>query len=422
MSDTNRHFGGVFIKTLGCKVNQAESRTLSEALLEAGAMLTPEAAAEIIVIDTCTVTAEADRKVRKYIRRAVESANCRKVLVTGCLARMDAAQAVAFGSKVEVLADKDAVRDRILDLLPASRAGSPSISSSSRVRVPIKVQDGCDAGCAYCIVPLARGSARSVPLARVMSAATRAVAAGTPEIVVTGINIGRYRDDQVDLPDLLAAIAGTGVGRVALSSIEPLDITPRLLQVMANTPSICSHLHVPLQSGCTRTLQAMGRRYTAEQYRERIDAARAAIDGLSVTTDLMCGFPGETDDDWEQSIAFCEEMGFSGMHVFRYSPRKDTRAATLPDRVDPSLAARRARGARELDARMRSSFLAAKIGRTERVCIERQREDGCYEGTTPCHSKVIFSSPAVLTPGGIVDISLTGVIEDSLRGKIVCKG
>lgn len=422
MTEGIRSAAGVFIKTLGCKVNQAESRTLAEALLEGGVMLKPEKAAEIIVIDTCTVTAEADRKVRKYIRRAVDSENCRKVLVTGCLARMDPAQVAVLGSKIEVLADKDALRDRILDLLPTRLSDAVQAHTPGRIRVPIKVQDGCDAGCAYCVVPLARGSARSVPLAQVMTAATRAVAAGTPEIVVTGINIGRYSDGQVTLADLLAAIATTGVRRIALSSIEPLDITPRLLQVMGTTPSICPHLHVPLQSGCTRTLQAMGRRYTAEQYRERIDAARAAIDGLSVTTDLMCGFPGETDDDWERSIAFCEEMGFSGMHVFRYSPRKNTRAATLADRVDPSLVAGRAREARVLQDRMRMSFLTAKIGRTESVCIERQRGEGRYEGTTACHSKVMICSSAVLAPGAIVDISVTGVTEESLKGKIVSKG
>jgi len=420
VDDANR-LGGVFIKTLGCKVNQAESRTLAESLLNEGVMLTPESVAQVIVIDTCTVTAEADRKVRKYIRRAVDSESCTKVLVTGCLANMDDTLTTAFGPKVEVIADKDVVRDRILDLVPASRSGSLPTPVSSRVRAPIKVQDGCDAGCAYCVVPLARGSARSVPLAQVMNAAIRAVEAGAPEIVVTGINIGRYQDGETGLADLLTAIAATGVSRVALSSIEPLDLTPRLLEVMATTDSICPHLHVPLQSGCTRTLQAMGRRYTAEEYRRRIAAARSAISGLSVTTDLMCGFPGETDDDWKQSIAFCEEVGFSGMHVFRFSARKYTRAATLPARVDPSRAADRAREGRALATQMQQSFLAATVGTIQRVCIEKQRGDGRFEGTTVCHSKMIVSSSAVLVPGAIVDVSVTGVIDHALKGKILSK-
>ncbi len=188
-------------------------------------------------------------------------------------------------------------------------------------------------------MPYARGVPRAVPLDRVAADARDLVAAGTREIVLTGINIGRYSDGAAGLADVVAAVAASGVERLRLSSIEPLDLTPEFLQRLSDTPSFCPHLHVPLQSGSDAVLSAMGRRYTAAEFAERISAARDALPGLAVTTDVLCGFPGETEADAAETLRFCEDLGFSALHVFRFSARAGTPAANMPGQVDPRVAA-----------------------------------------------------------------------------------
>lgn len=388
----------VAFKTLGCKVNRVESEDIAADLIGRGAVLVPEDEAALVVVNTCTVTGEADAKARKAVRHALNTAASPIVVVTGCLASLDKAALEALGSRVIVEADKERVADRVARALALEAAVSTGAQATGaqaaavpaaggedagaravrtgegfRTRALLKVEDGCDVFCAYCIVPHARGVPRSVPLAEAVAEARRLVASGVAEIVLTGINLGRYRDDATggDLAALVEAIAATGVARLRLSSIEPPDLSERLLGVLAATPAACEHLHVPLQSGSDAVLCAMRRSYTIADYEERIAAARAALPGLAVTTDVMAGFPGETDVDAAVTLAACERIGFAKLHVFRYSERPGTPAAQMPGRVPPQLRAKRAGALRELGERLRRDFVATRIGRPAEVLVER---------------------------------------------------
>lgn len=295
---TERAAPAVAFRTLGCKVNRAESEAIAAELLGSGVRIAEEGGAAVVVINTCTVTGEADAKARKAIRHALALPCEPVVVVTGCLAVLDAGVLAALGSRVVVEADKTRVADTIRKLLGADalhgggrRAAARVGDAAFRTRVALKVEDGCDAFCSYCIVPHARGVPRSVPLSEVAAEAAGLVAAGTREIVLTGVNIGRYDDAGHDLGDVIARVGATGVARIRLSSIEPLDLTPRLLDVMRATPAVCAHLHVPLQAGSDAVLSAMGRAYSAAEFAQRVAAAREALPGLVLTTDVLAGFP-----------------------------------------------------------------------------------------------------------------------------------
>lgn len=424
MSSRAPDSGGVYIKTLGCKVNQTESTAIRSQLAGLGVKLTDESEAGVIILDTCTVTAEADRKARKYLRRAHGMSASPAVVVTGCMAVLDDGRLSALGDRVEVFADKTKVAERVIEIL-AERGhdlGEPvSNLALPRTRAMLKVQDGCDAGCAYCVVPFARGAPRSTPLAEVIASAEKLVALGAPEIVLTGINLGRYSDSGADIATLVREVSRTGVARVRLSSIEPVDITERLLEVMASTPSVCRQLHVPLQSGSDRVLAAMGRSYTTAEYRRLVDLARGAISGLAVTTDLICGFPTETEGEARETIEYCREIGFSGMHVFRFSPRHETAAAKMAGRVDPRVISERAGKVRRLAEELRSHFLAAKIGSVEEVLVESAASDSVYEGTTSDYAKVRFGGGVDVRSGDLVSVKIEALVSGVLKGADVAK-
>jgi len=364
----------VAMRTLGCKVNQAEAESIAAELLGRGVEIVDEEDAEIVIVTTCTVTGEADRKARKAVRHALRLPAEPMVVVTGCLAAIDGAELAAFGDRVVVEADKSAVAARVGALVKRTRRGKgPAVRAGAafHTRAMVKVQDGCDAFCAYCIVPHARGVPTSVPHAQVLAEVERLVSAGVAEVVLTGINIGRYDDDGLRLPDLLRAVAATGVRRVRVSSIEPEDVTEAFVEAAAETPAFCRHLHVPLQSGCDRTLAAMGRRYDTAGFAEMLARARARLPGLAVTTDVLVGFPGETDVDFAQTLTFVRECFFTRLHVFRYSVRAGTRAAALPGRVPPEILATRAAAMRHLDAACRRAFSASMVGETAELLVER---------------------------------------------------
>lgn len=386
--------------TLGCKVNQTESESIAAELLTAPGGCAPEAA-EVVVINTCTVTGEADRKARKAVRHALALPQQPIVVVTGCLATLDAEALSALGDRVVVEADKDAVAERVRQQLggspetvvgvpqfPAAAAarGVPSADAPpaihpARTRTQLKVEDGCDAFCAYCIVPYARGVPRAVPADTVVAEARRLVAAGAGEIVLTGINIGRYDDAGLRLPGLIERVAATGVPRIRLSSIEPGDVDDALLAVAARTPAFCAHLHVPLQAGADSVLARMGRPYDTARYADVIARARAALPALAVTTDVIVGFPGETDAEFAATLAFAGEMGFSRLHVFRYSARPGTLAAAMDAQVPPEVRAARSAALRAMGDRLAHVFARSLLGRTVEVLVER-RADGLAEGTT----------------------------------------
>ncbi|MHB1136125.1 MAG: MiaB/RimO family radical SAM methylthiotransferase [Coriobacteriia bacterium] len=402
--------------TLGCKVNQAESDTIASAL-PAAQVVRDQAEADIIVVNTCTVTGEADHKARKAVRHALGQPGSPTVIVTGCLAALDAAGIAALGDRVIAEPDKERVRERVALLARAADAGAPTahpvaVRATRRARVQLKVQDGCDSFCTYCIIPYARGVPRAVPLAGIEASARALVTAGVAEVVLAGINIGRYDDRGATLADVLEAVAATGIPRIRISSIEPGDIDERLLEVAARTPAFCRHLHVPLQSGSDTVLARMGRPYDTAGFASRIADVREALGDVSISTDVIAGFPGETDAEHDETLEFVERQGFSRLHVFRYSERAGTPAAAMSGQVPPLVRASRAAGLRALGERLESEYAASAGGRMAELLVERVRPSGddglrCVEGTTREYLRAVVAHPSAVT-GDLLAVRLNG--------------
>jgi len=357
----------VYIRTYGCKVNQVESEELAARLVAEGhELVRDEELAQLYVINGCTVTGEADTKVRKGVRHAASLSQVEQVVVTGCAAVMHADELAALGEKVVVAASSSK-----LNLATDLTATLPS-ALSFHTRAPVKVQDGCENFCSYCIVPYARGACRSMPMAGLVGHVEALAADGTQEIVLTGINIGRYCDPETgaDLPTLIRALYEQGgVHRIRLSSIEPPDVTKALCNLLAEG-ILCEHLHIPLQSGSDAVLKAMGRRYTAAGYAAALVRVRAAAPQTAISTDVIVGYPTETDADFEATYDLCKALAFSKIHVFRFSPRTGTPAAALPP-LDPHLVAARAARLRELSSELAVSYAQAQMGRMLEWVVER---------------------------------------------------
>lgn len=404
--------------TLGCKVNRTESEAAAEDLIGRGARIAdPGEPASVVVVNTCTVTGEADAKARKAVRQALAAPAAPVVVVTGCLAAVDADALRALGERVVVEADRGAVAPRVAHLLElgegAPATPAPRSGAAFRTRVMVKVQDGCDARCTYCIVPDARGLPASVPRADVVARVAALAAGGTAEVVLTGVNIGRYSDGGLDLAGLVREVAATGIARIRVSSIEPLDLTPRLLDALAGTPAVLPHLHVPLQSGCDRTLAAMGRRYSLKEFADALARARQALPGSAVTTDVIVGFPGETAQDHAESVAFVEECAFAGLHVFRFSRRAGTPAAAMPAQVPPPESAERAAAMRALGARLACAHARARVGGIADVLVE-SIQDGRAAGTSEDHLRVDVRGSAAV--GEVVRVRITGADGARVEG------
>lgn len=411
---------GVAFRTLGCKVNRVESDTIAAELLGRAVSIVDEDEAAVIVINTCTVTGEADAKARKAVRQALKAAGEPAVVVTGCLAAIDADALRSLGERVVVEADKERVAERVAQALGLTGDDGAEVAplrltrtgEGFRTRVPVKVQDGCDRFCTYCIVPYARGRARSRAADEVVAEVRALVADGVREVVLTGISIGDYRDESREddtwtygLPVLALELAETtDIARVRISSVEFPGISPRYLQAFGASPKLVPHLHIPLQSGSDRILEAMGRPYTGEIFTEMLEAMREIFPPLTYTTDVICGFPGETDADHQATMEVCERVGFSKLHVFRYSPRLGTPAADMPNQVRPDVKAHRAAELRELDERLRQRFIESRLGERVEVLIESV-EEGFAEGTTREYLRVRVPA-AEASVGELVELEL----------------
>jgi threonylcarbamoyladenosine tRNA methylthiotransferase MtaB len=435
-----------YILNLGCRVNRAESDDLARALLGAGARTAASLdEAALIIVNTCIVTGEAEAKTRKAIRRALAAAQRPWVLAIGCAIALNAAAFAALGKRVVIEQNKEAALTRallLLDEVAAARGrpgqsarearldsaallsshgtdGAPS-PSGLKTRINIKIQDGCDERCAYCLVWRARGPARSCLASGIVERLRELEAQGLREAVLTGVNIGAYQSEGLELQGLLQAIlAATSRMRLRLSSLEPQHASDGLLDLMAASDGrLCAHLHLPLQSGCDRTLERMRRHYDSSFFAERARRARALMPHLALTTDVIAGFPAETEADFEESRAFCEDMAFSRMHVFPYSARPGTPAEQAAGRLEPAEVARRARSLRQLGARMRRDDLTARVGSVERVLVE-----GLSHGTSESHCRVeLLESDGWLTTsphpavGSLIDVRLTACHDSLMQG------
>ncbi|MDO4850275.1 MAG: MiaB/RimO family radical SAM methylthiotransferase [Actinomycetota bacterium] len=368
--------GGFKVLNLGCKVNRVEADMFTASLLAMGhAQVDDLGKAEVIIVNTCTVTAEADAKTRKACRHALRQAPEATLIVTGCSANLFADIYTALDSRVIVETDKLAVPSLAAHLLsPDEEPGDVQLATFSRIgpsfrsRAGIKVQDGCANACTYCIVHVARGPLWSRPVDDAVQEIRAAEEAGVREVVLTGINIGAHPE----LERLLSeALDRTSELRIRISSIEPRDVDDRLIELMASSDGrICRHLHLPLQAGCDRTLREMDRPYDTAWFAGLVDKLRAAMPHISLTTDVIAGFPGETDEAFGESLGFCQQMAFSKMHVFRYSPREGTPAAARVDQVPPEVKARRAARLRALSDTLREGYASSFIGCMEHVLLE----------------------------------------------------
>jgi threonylcarbamoyladenosine tRNA methylthiotransferase MtaB len=372
------------VKFLGCKVSQADAMLARDALLSAGHHEVPEAEADLHVINTCCITSEAEGKSRQSVRRSLRAA--REVYVAGCAVNLRALQFADIDPRVRPFVG---TADDVAAAMAAELGGCADTEhdvlarqpvSAQRTRGFIKVQDGCDCHCAYCIIPTVRGGARSRPAAAILEEARRRVEQGQPEMVLTGISVGDYRDPAtgLELGDLMCELARVpGVARVRLSSVEVIHVKDSLIRALASEPKVCPHLHIPLQSGDDDVLRAMGRHYTVGEYLEHVAALRRVVPGVNVTTDVIVGFPTEDKRAFERTLEAVAGAGITRVHTFSYSARPGTVAESLGDRVSPGEKKRRSRAMRGQSEVRGRIHRAGKLGAPERVLIDKVADTQC---------------------------------------------
>ncbi|KUK84098.1 MAG: RNA modification enzyme, MiaB family [Pelotomaculum thermopropionicum] len=431
----------VALCTLGCKVNQYESAVIAALFRERGyETVAFEDRADVYIINTCTVTHLGDRKSRQMIRRAARRNPGALIAVTGCYAQTSPEEILKIPGVDLLVGTRN--RARLVDLVETAVKGAgplnavtafeagdefeeiPVLPAQGRVRAYLKIQEGCSNFCTYCIVPYARGPVRSRRAEKVIDTARELVAAGYKEIVLTGIQTGLYGIDaggQPALAGLLSRLSGIpGLLRLRLSSIEPNDITPGLVEVLAESKVFCRHLHVPLQSGDDRILKSMGRRYTAGEYARLAEVLRENLPGLGLTTDVMVGFPGETGENFANTCRLIEKISFSGLHVFKYSPRRGTPAAGFAAQVTPEAKEERSRRLIRLGETLSKQFAAAHLGMNLEVLAEQPfGNDGhMYEGLTGNYVRVIFPADGDLR-GQAVRVKAEKLKGNLLSGRII---
>ena len=421
----------IHLKTLGCRLNEAELETWSRDFQAQGHHLTddPEQA-DLLVVNTCAVTAEAVRKSRKLLGQSQRRNPDARLVVSGCYASLNPAAATRIEGVDLVVHNRDKARlveivSRELELqaVPAPAIEQPytGLLERGRQRAFIKVQDGCRYRCTFCIVSLARGEERSRPLAEIVAEINRLHAEGIQEVVLTGVHLGGYGSDHgSDLHELIRQVlADTELPRLRVGSLEPWDLPEGFWELLEN-PRFMPHLHLPLQSGSDSVLRRMARRCKTAEYRHLIEQARAQVADFNVTTDIIVGFPGETEQEWRQTLAFVEQIGFGHLHIFAYSPREGTKAAQLPDPVSREIKRERSETLHALGERLKRQTLQQQLGRTLPVLVEGSPETG-WSGYTPNYLRVEISAGSARDLSNhIVDIELTGLNArgDQLLGRI----
>lgn len=425
----------VAVYTLGCKLNQAESEDLCNGLKQRGIhVVSPSEAADVYVANTCTVTHVADRKARHWLRLARRRHPNTFVVATGCYVERAAAD---LNELADLLVDNRR-KQNLPDLLASLvRNGKKDVSStrgrgvcggagtaggdgSRRVRSLVKVQDGCERNCSYCIVPKVRSRETSVSPGAVIEQVRRRIESGYREVVLTGTRVGSYSCDGIGLRELLTRIlAETDVERLRLSSLQPQEVTDALLALWQDG-RVCRHFHLSLQSGSDAVLRRMRRPYTVDKYRRTLELLRERVPDVAVTTDLMVGFPGETGEDFEESLRTCEELGFSRVHVFPYSGRPGTAAAGMDPQVDEKTKRWRVRKALDLAERAARRYRERFVGQTMPVLWETETApgSGIYSGLTDNYLRVEARSDVPMA-NTIALARLCGSRDSTLYGELV---
>ena len=426
----------IALYTLGCKVNQYETQAMEQELTAQGYELVAfEEPADAYIINTCSVTAVSDKKSRQMIRRAKKMNPHAIVAACGCYAQTHTDEVAALGIDLvggtgqrmeflrQLLAAAEEKRQRVLvddalhrhefEVLPAG-------GQMSRTRAMLKVEDGCRNFCSYCIIPFARGPVRSLPVAEAVRQTEQLAAEGYREVVLTGIEISSWGQDMAgeqSLIDLLEAVSeAAGDMRLRLGSLEPRTITEDFCRRAARLKNLCPHFHLSLQSGCDETLRRMNRRYDAARYLESVALLRAYFSGVAVTTDLITGFPGETEEEFEKTLAFLRRCAFAQIHVFPYSIRPGTRAAAM-EQVPKSVKEARAARAGQVAAELHEKYLRSCVGQTFPVLFEQAGGDGCFVGHAPNYMEVAAAGENL--HNCLRSVRITGVDGSILKGEIL---
>ncbi len=407
--------------TLGCKQNQAESEAITRELQEAGyCIVSSEVKADVYILNTCTVTHVADRKSRHFIRMIHRENPEAKIVVTGCYAQRAARELQEIKGTALVLGNSQKpYLKKILDELTGSiqygrTRGKPD--KPERTRSFIKIQDGCNNFCSFCIVPLVRGREISLPEELIIEQVKQRSLDGYQEIVLTGTEIGRYRYGSKDLTQLIKNIlAETEIPRLRLSSFQPQEITKELLSLWENS-RLCRHLHLSLQSGSKNILHLMNRRYSLDEYVATVLKIRSAISDVAITTDVIVGFPGESQDEFLESMEFCRMIGFARIHVFPFSIREGTRAASIPVQINPSVKNQRMENMLNLARTSQESFNKGFVGRRLHVLFEQKSGD-LWSGLTDNYIKVYAKSNKPLT-NMLLPVEIIELLDDGVLGRI----
>lgn len=425
----------VAFATLGCKVNQYETEAISELFASKGYKVVEyEQVAEIYIINTCTVTNFGDKKSRQTIRKAKRQNSEAIIVVTGCYAQTAPEEIkkiegvnIIVGTKdrtkivefVENYKKEQGTLDKVVDIMKVREFEEfPLKNMKGRTRAYLKIQDGCNQFCSYCIIPYARGTIRSRLPEDILLEVKNLVKNDFKEIVLTGIHVASYGKDldNIDLLKLTKMVHNIdGIERIRFSSIEPNVITEEFLEGICKLHKVCEHIHLSLQSGCDETLRAMNRKYTTKQYYDAVFKLRHYIPNVGISTDIIVGFPGETDENFESTCKFVKSIGFSKVHVFPYSSKKGTLAANRIDQIKPDIKDKRTKIMLELEKMMALEFLEKNKNRTEQVLFEQEIQKNIYEGYTSNYIKVIVNSDYSLK-NKIIPITIKEISDTHVKG------
>jgi threonylcarbamoyladenosine tRNA methylthiotransferase MtaB len=423
------------ITTLGCKVNQYETQAMETLLRERGHAPAENCEADVVIVNTCAVTAESGRKSRQAVRRLMEDNPGAVSVVCGCWAQIDPNTANALGADIvygsgdrsKLIEDIEAAfsgRERIVEIdRPFERRtfeALPAGAFSGHTRAYLKIEDGCANFCTYCIIPYARGRVRSLPPELAAEQAADLAARGFKELVITGIEIASYGKDLDGAPslaDVVRVIADAAPDlRLRLGSLEPTVVTEDFCRVLKETGRVCPHFHLSLQSGCDETLRRMGRKYDTERFFDATETLRRYFPGCALTADLIVGFPGETEPDHAETLAFIEKCAFSAMHIFPYSRRPGTKADKMPGQLTHAVKARRAAEAQAIAEKMKTAYRLGLVGRVLPVLFETEEGEmssGHGDNYTP------VSARGKHLRGVVKNVKITGVSGEMLVGDIV---
>lgn len=428
--------------TLGCKVNQADTASMENLFLRSGHQLVSfDGEADVYIINTCVVTNTGQRKSRQTIHRAIRKNPNALIVVTGCYPQTAAEEVKAIAGVDMIIGNQDRaqivqlVEERLahrqtdtLDAvhkLTASTAFEEMAAGdiTDKTRAFLKIQEGCNQFCTYCIIPYARGPLRSRSLESIRTETQRLISAGFKEIVLIGIHLGCYGKENPNGPTLYDAVKTVlevpGVQRLRLGSLESVEVEPRLLTLMQEDARFCRHLHLPLQSGCDKTLQAMHRPYTTAKFKTLLADIKTKVPDIAITTDVIVGFPGETEADFETTCKFAESCGFSKMHIFPFSARKGTPAEKFAGAVTEAVKKERADILGRIDETMHKAFLQAMVGQNAEVLFEQPAGEDYFEGLTGNYQRVFVKSGGRNLGGEILPVKITAFDGEKLLGEII---